>query len=134
MPVYNDATPARLQPQTPADVVRSSRRTSNRSDSSVHREAFCVGQVLVAPRPAIPERRAYRNTYPTNAPGRSVLPLNGTTTIRDRDVAGRSETENETDGQLASLESERAVWLRRRQGGSLDVTPPGHGRFERFLH
>jgi hypothetical protein len=42
--------------------------------------------------------------------------------------------ENEMEGQLAGLESERAVWSRRRQGGSLDVTPPGVGRFERFLH
>jgi hypothetical protein len=42
--------------------------------------------------------------------------------------------ENEIEGQLAGLESERAVWVRRRQGGSLDVTPPGVGRFERFLY
>jgi hypothetical protein len=134
LPVYNDATPARLQPQTPADITRSSRRTRNRSDSSAHRETFCVGQVLVAPRPVIPERRAYRNTYPTNAPGSSVLPLADDVEIRQHQVAGTNEAENETGGQLAGLESERAVWMRRRQGGSLDVTPPGHGRFERFLH
>jgi hypothetical protein len=132
MPVYNDATPARLQPQTPADIARSSRRSRNRSDSSAHREAFCVGQVLVAPRPAVPERRAYRNTYPTNAPGSNVVPLAGTPARRER-TSGSNEMENETEGQLAGLESERAVWMRRRQGGSLDVTPPGHGRFERFL-
>lgn len=46
--IYNDATPAHLQPQTPADLHRSSRRTRNRSDSSIHREAFCVGPILVA--------------------------------------------------------------------------------------
>jgi len=88
LPVYNDATPARLQPQTPADVVRASRRTRNRSDSSVHREAFCVGQVLVAPHPAVSERRAYRNTYPMNAPGSSVIPLAGAPGARERDVSG----------------------------------------------
>jgi hypothetical protein len=134
LPVYNDATPARLQPQTPADLVRASRRTRNRSDSSVHREAFCVGQVLVAPQPAIPERRAYRNTYPTNAPGSNALPLASTPGTHERNASGRHEAENETEGQLAGLEGERAVWMRRRQGGSLDVTPPSHGRFERFLH
>jgi hypothetical protein len=134
MPVYNDATPARLQPQTPADIARSSRRSRNRSDSSAHREAFCVGQVLVAPRPTIPERRAYRNTYPTNAPGSNVASLTGTPGTSEHNVSGISETENETEGQLAGLERDRAVWMRRRQGGSLDVTPPSHGRFERFLH
>ncbi|KAM0708436.1 hypothetical protein Q7P35_005088 [Cladosporium inversicolor] len=134
LPVYNDANPARLQPQTPADIARSSRRTRNRSDSSAHREAFCVGQVLVAPRPAIPERRAYRNTYPTNAPGSSVAPLAGAAGRLERNILGSIETENETEGQLAGLERDRAAWRQRRQGGSLDVTPPGHGRFERFLH
>lgn len=134
MPVYNDATPARLQPQTPADSARSSRRTRNRSDSSAHREAFCVGQVLVAPRPAIPERRAYRNTYPTNAPGSNLAPLVGTPGTRERNASSSNQTENEIEGQLAGLERDRAVWMRRRQGGSLDVTPPGHGRSERFLH
>jgi len=137
MPVYNDATPARLQPQTPADIARPSRRNRNRSDSSVHREAFCVGQVLVAPRPAVPERRAYRNTYPTNAPGSNVVPLAGAQDTRERNVPVgnemENEMENETEAQLAGLETERAVWMRRRQGGSLDVTPPGHGRFERFI-
>lgn len=134
MPVYNDASPARFQPQTPADVARSARRTRNRSDSSAHREAFCVGQVLIAPRPAIPERRAYRNTYPTNAPGSNVAPLAGGSGRRERNFSTSIDTENETEGQLAGLERDRAVWRQRRQGGSLDVTPPGHGRFERFLH
>lgn len=107
--VYNDATPARLQPQTPADLSRSSRRARNRSDSSTHREAFCVGQAVIAPGPPIPERRAYRNTYPAT-----------------ENITGVEE-------QLGEIEIERTVWSRRRQGRSLDVTPPGHGRFERFL-
>jgi hypothetical protein len=133
LPIYNDATPARFQPQTPADITRSSRRTRNRSDSNVHREAFCVGQVLVAARPAaVPERRAYRNTYPTNASIGGVRVLAGDAR---RDGSGNGNgAENEMEGQLAGLESESAVWVRRRQGGSLDVTPPGVGRFERFLH
>jgi hypothetical protein len=131
LPIYNDATPARFHPQTPADITRSSRRARNRSDSSLHREAFCVGQVLVAPRPvAFPERRAYRNTYPTNAPVGGVRLLAGDAR---RDGSGYG-AENEMEGQLAGLESERAAWARRRQGGSLDVAPPGLGRFERFLH
>lgn len=156
VPIYNDATPAHLQPQTPADVHRSSRRSRNRSDSSVHRETFCVGQVLVAPRPVITERSAYRNTYPTNAPsggtyasvnrdpipasrerdansaapgaanGSSQSPPNGRYSVSE-------EIENQLEEQLAGLEIERDIWLGRRLGGSLDVTPPMEGRFERFL-
>lgn len=154
--VYNDTTPAHLQPQTPADIHRSSRRSRNRSDSSVHRETFCVGQVLVAPRPAIPERSAYRNTYPTialsggtyasvsrdpipasreiavgsaapgAANGSSQSPPNGRYSVSE-------EIENQLEEQLAGLEIERDIWLGRRLGGSLDVTPPREGRFERFL-
>lgn len=133
LPVYNDATPARFQPQTPADVTRSARRSRNRSDSSAHREAFCVGQILVAPRPAIPERRAYRNTYPTNNPGSSVLPIIGGDAIQQ---AGGSAAEHELAHQVPAIasERERAIWKQRRHGRSLDVTPPGDGRFGRFLH
>lgn len=63
-----------------------------------------------------------------------MVPMTGTPGIRERDVSNRNETENEEEAQMAGLERDRAVWVRRRQGGSLDVTPPGHGRFERFLH
>jgi hypothetical protein len=131
LPIYNDATPAHLQPQTPADLRRSSRRSRNRSDSSIHREAFFVGQALVAPRPPIPERRAYRNTYPANinVGGSSVgAGTDGTARRGDSD-----ESENGEMGLVGGLESDRTVWTRRRQGGSLDVTPPGQGRFEKFL-
>jgi hypothetical protein len=133
LPIYNDATPAHLQPQTPADLRRSSRRSRNRSDSSIHREAFFVGQALVAPRPPIPERRAYRNTYPANvnAGGGSLhTGIDGSAGLRRSDS---DESENGEMGLVAGLESDRVVWTRRRQGGSLDVTPPGQGRFERFL-
>ena len=133
LPIYNDATPAHLQPQTPADLRRSSRRSRNRSDSSIHREAFFVGQALVAPRPPIPERRAYRNTYPANvnAGGGSLhTGIDGSAGLRRSDS---DESENGQMGLVAGLESDRVVWTRRRQGGSLDVTPPGQGRFERFL-
>ena len=136
VPIYNDATPAYLQPQTPADIHRSSRRSRNRSDSSVHREAFCVGQVLVAQRPPVPERRAYRNTYPANinvGGNTAHAGTEGSAGLRRSERGERDETENGAQGLLVGLESDRAVWVRRRQGGSLDVTPPGQGRFERFL-
>lgn len=134
-PIYNDATPAHLQPQTPADLHRSSRRSRNRSDSSVHREAFCVGQVLLAPRPPIPERKAYRNTYPANVivGGDSLHAGTNRSAGMRRGDRDRDETENGAQGLMSELESDRAVWVRRRQGRSLDVTPPGQGRFERFL-
>jgi hypothetical protein len=133
LPIYNDATPAHLQPQTPADLRRSCRHSRNRSDSSIHREAFFVGQALVAPRPPIPERRAYRNTYPANINVGSSSVHAGTDASAGLRRGDSDESENGETGLLDGLESDRAVWARRRQGGSLDVTPPGQGRFERFL-
>jgi hypothetical protein len=37
------------------------------------------------------------------------------------------------EGHLQGLEEDRRTWLRRREGGDLDVTPPREGRFERYL-
>jgi hypothetical protein len=87
----------------------------------------------VAPRPPIPERRAYRNTYPANINVGSSSANVGTEGSAGLRRGERDETENGEQGLLSGLESDRAVWARRRQGGSLDVTPPGQGRFERFL-
>ena len=133
VPIYNDAAPAHLQPQKSADLHCSSRRSRNRSDSSFHRETFCVGQLLMAPRPPIPERRAYRNTYPANVAIHGSSINARTDDSADSRHGNRGETENGAQGLLPGLESDRAVWVRRRQGGSLEVTPPGQGRFERFL-
>ena len=57
----------------------------------------------------------------------------GSADLRRGERGERDETENGEQGLLSGLESDRAIWVCRRQGGSLDVTPPGQGRFERFL-
>lgn len=102
----------------------------------------------------MPERKAYRNTCPTNIPGRgNSLPSNDIVSNQSSSSTGLSaevtassatqvtgsqttsveERENEFEGHFTRLESERTTWVRRRQGGSLDVTPPREERFERFL-
>ena len=43
------------------------------------------------------------------------------------------ETENALEGHARVLMSDRRTWLGRRESGTLDVTPPREGRFERFL-
>ena len=50
--------------------------------------------------------------------------------LRQREDEAR---ENDVEGQLAGLEDDRRVWLGRREDGSLEVTPPAEGRFERYL-
>lgn len=63
---------------------------------------------------------------PGAANGSSQSPPNGRYSVSE-------EIENQLEEQLAGLEIERDIWLGRRLGGSLDVTPPREGRFERFL-
>lgn len=42
-------------------------------------------------------------------------------------------SENEIEPVIGELEQDRRTWMRRQEDGSLDVTPPAEGRFERFL-
>lgn len=149
--VYNDAEPSHTQPQTPADISASTRRRRGRSDSLAH-QTPSEGRSLMTSMPVIPERHPHRNTYPSTTPPHptaqgtpssgvpgasismsSVQPQHVRTNIR---VLQRASDESENDivnGLEEHLEEDRRTWLGRREGGSLDTTPPAEGRFERYL-
>ena len=149
LPIYNDATPAHLQPQTPADIPTQARR---RQDLAIPypppESSVFVGRVAIATPPIIPERRFYRNTYPTAVAGSGSAHRPGLERTRSgrrhQRSASAEEAENDIEGQLVGLEADRRVWLGRRgdmeEGnemvtmGGLETTPPGEGRFERFLN
>ena len=142
--VYDDARPRNTQPQTPADVSHSIRRTKTRSDTAVQQSPLAVGRAAIASparAPPIPERNPYRNTYPpapaTETPNMTApTPQTGARRARQlgRALHGdENETENEMEGSLRGLEQDRRIWLARRERGDLDVTPPREGRFERYL-
>lgn len=144
--VYEDAKPAAAQPQTPAEVTRTSRRAKTRSDTAMQHSPLTVGRVLVTSTDrapiVLPERSAYRNTYPP-APAPTTGASNGAASAsrtagraRMRAQTQRSsenEVENDLQGSLQGLEQDRRTWLARREDGGLDVTPPREGRFEPYL-
>lgn len=148
--VYNDNRPTAQQPQTPADITRSSRRTRGRSNTtSAHQSALAT----VQPSPIQPgtERRPHRHTFPSTTPQPTqevrvgMTPVQTTAVVEPASAMRRDSlmvrleprssdsSENEIEGNLDGLEQDRRVWIRRREGGSLDVTPPREGRFERYL-
>ncbi|GIZ42401.1 hypothetical protein CKM354_000567400 [Cercospora kikuchii] len=59
--VYDDSLPMSLQPQTPADLVRSTARRYRHSPSSSRR---IHGELVSSPLSAVPERASNRQTYP----------------------------------------------------------------------
>ncbi|KAK3633511.1 hypothetical protein LTR56_015764 [Elasticomyces elasticus] len=147
--VYNDAEPAQTQPQTPADVLRSSRRARGLSDPAVAGPSSLAGAIAPSSPHPIPERRSHRHTYPSatprqqtshaaNTPARmAATPPRGsalpTPAYRRAEARTQSSEENDVESQLAMLEGDRRIWQERHEAGTLDSTPPGEGRFERFL-
>ncbi|KAK4948948.1 hypothetical protein LTR10_012321 [Elasticomyces elasticus] len=149
--VYNDAEPAQTQPQTPADVLKSSRRARGLSDPAVPGPSSLAGAIVPSSPHPIPERRSHRHTYPSATPlqqtGHTVAantpahmtatPPRGSAhpTPAHRRAETRTQTseENDIESQLAMLEGDRRIWQERHEAGTLDSTPPGEGRFERFL-
>ncbi|KXL42606.1 MAG: hypothetical protein FE78DRAFT_34283 [Acidomyces sp. 'richmondensis'] len=105
--VYDDSLPPATQPWTPADL-RGARRARGRSDTIYHAPLLHNSSRDVA---SPPERHPHRHTYPAEAAENDLL-----------------------DAHLAGLEEDRRRWVGRRwEEGSLQVTPPREGRFERFL-
>ncbi|KAK5705640.1 hypothetical protein LTR17_021506 [Elasticomyces elasticus] len=149
--VYNDGEPAHKQPQTPADVPRSSRRARGLSDPAVAGPSSLAGAIAPSSPHPIPERRSHRHTYPSATPrqqtGYTVAAstsahmaatpprgsANPTPAHRRAEARTQSSEENDVESQLAMLEGDRRVWQERHEAGTLDSTPPGEGRFERFL-
>ncbi|KAK3115962.1 hypothetical protein LTR53_004189 [Teratosphaeriaceae sp. CCFEE 6253] len=141
--VYNDAQSARTQPQTPADIGRSSRRARGGSDTM-------MGHVVQAVTPPALEHRPHRHTYPSATPRpegphesavaitpatTAALPIQYPVRRSGRGTESRTQRsgENDIEGQLDLLEAGRRIWQHRQEAGSLDSTPPGEGRFERII-
>ncbi|KAK5126061.1 hypothetical protein LTR85_011416 [Meristemomyces frigidus] len=147
--VYNDAEPPNTQPQTPADIGRSTRRRRGRSDTVVQQTPSGSRSLMASP-PVVPERHPHRNTYPSRTPPQQTVegtPSNATPAavpsvssippahipVRTRVQRGSDERENDPEGHVHGLEEDRRTWLSRRESGSLETTPPAEGRFERYL-
>ncbi|KAK3713747.1 hypothetical protein LTR37_008233 [Vermiconidia calcicola] len=151
--VYDDSKPPLTQPRTSADVRRSTRRAKTRSDTTAQQSPIFVGRAKISSPPPIPERNQHRNTYPpatpqqTNAsapardaPSSASVPPAPTsdasherTTIRAQMQRSSDQAENDMEGHHPVLEHDRQTWLSRREDGTLEVTPPKQGRFERYL-
>ncbi|KAK3721776.1 hypothetical protein LTR37_002941 [Vermiconidia calcicola] len=151
--VYDDSKPSHTQPQTPADVRRSTRRAKTRSDATAQQSPILIGRAKISSPPPIPERNPHRNTYPPATPQQSNAsapardgPSSASipspdasdashqrTRIRGQTQYSSEQAENELEGHHPVLEYDRRTWLSRREGGSLEVTPPKQGKFERYL-
>lgn len=148
VPVYNDSQPRNQQPQTPADIGRSSHRNRGRSNttSTVH---SALSVVQPSPTLAPPERHLHRHTFPSATPevtvgavssAQAAAVIGPPMAVRRESLnvgfdqrSSNSSSENDIEGTTAGLEQDRRVWINRREDSSLDVTPPREGRFERYL-
>lgn len=172
MTIYNDARPAELQPQTPADLSRSAaRRRARAGTHSSHRSGvsnISAGGFTGSPATSasgIVERSSNpnRHSYPAAATpitaspvaievvetparvpvvvgheGRSggrVTRRSWVASIEDEYVGYDDEDgENDVENGLVGLEEDRRVRIERHEGnGTLDITPPAEGRWERYL-
>ncbi|KAK1093783.1 hypothetical protein LTR48_001637 [Friedmanniomyces endolithicus] len=149
--VYDDSVPAHMQPQTPADIGTSARRARGLSEAAVQGPTALANAVALTSSPPIPQRRSHRHTYPSTTPrpqvshslpgitpaGPSTASAQGPSrppqARRRADARTHSSEENEIESQMGLLEEDRCIWERRQEAGSLESTPPGEGRFERFL-
>ncbi|GAB1730021.1 hypothetical protein NU195Hw_g3445t1 [Hortaea werneckii] len=149
--VYNDSEPPDTQPQTPADVLRTARK-SRRGRSDDWTQNQTVNRVDESSPTLDSQQNNYRQTCPSVSPARAldshVRHDNRASTtvsvsepiqneqIRRRPDSARNTLDrenNEVEGHLEGLEEDRRVWLARREGGSLETTPPAEGRYERYL-
>lgn len=142
--IYNDAEPPTTQPQTPADVYRSIRRRHGQSGESTHwQEPVLIAQVMTSS-PTTPNPGGDGDGFGNTMPFQRVAARTPTASQAGAPDPSRSmnarrwgeHAENNTEdmeGHLQSLQEDRQTWLERREDGSLDVTPPREGRFERYL-
>jgi len=138
--VYDDTEPPHTQPQTLADIGRSSRRTRGRSETAARPSPDHHGRDTVGMGPLVTERHPHRNTYPSATPLRTtaaapvITPAAPPAAVRRSDSQrGSHESENDVEEQFDGIEQDRRTWLSRQGQGSLETTPPTEGRFERYL-
>lgn len=85
-------------------------------------------------------RTSTHDTRGSNLPHPSRADLNPAGVITESLDASRRDSaiavntgENDIESSLHGLEEDRRTWISRREKGSLEVTPPKEGRFEKFL-
>ncbi|CAK3948751.1 Hypothetical predicted protein [Lecanosticta acicola] len=147
VPVYNDSLPPNSQPQTPGDIAR---RPRGRFDLSVSTRRHHTGEANTTPTQG---RTPYRHTYPSavlpqespehyGIPDRMSLAVEQLVTEtqqatrvqqQQQQQRGSGSSENDIEPAIGELEENRRTWVQRQESGSLDVTPPREGRFERYL-
>lgn len=151
--VYDDSQPPNTQPQTPADVGRS-RRTRKNSASVAQQSPTMTGSGTVESLPEDSQRRPSRDTRSSIPPSHtghrtaaSTSTTSETTVVANLSRAAHRErarrraptqrnseqAEIDAEDQLLGLEEDRRTWLSRHGDGTLEITPPKEGRFERFL-
>ncbi|KAI7155736.1 hypothetical protein KC349_g6764 [Hortaea werneckii] len=153
--VYNDSEPPDTQPQTPADILCTARKSRRvRSEELVQNQvdASYANRLDDSSPTSTSQQLTYQDTYPSMSPARTLnshVRQNGEPSVatsvleptRNEHVRRRADSarntldreNNEVEGHLKGLEEDRRVWMARREGGSLDTTPPAEGRYERYL-
>lgn len=152
--VYDDSQPPDTQPQTPADVARSKRARAE-SVNRFQQSPVIAARAMIDSLPEEIMSRTSRQTYgpattqataqltvlpPVTSHSTVVPSLSGPmsrdrtrTRTRIQRQSGSEQIENDMERQLSGMEEDRRTWLSRHGTGTLDVTPPKEGRFERFL-
>jgi len=149
--IYDDGRPASMQPQTPADLrgrIHAARDPvksvpNTRRMSSASRDP--ISAILPSTESRYPSLQNFPSTYDlrsrvfvstsfeTSRPTPHGVPVRGRHLPQRQSV----EQENNSDAEAAVMDDERSVWMSHRVGHSaaetLEATPPGEGRFERFL-
>ncbi|KAF2170052.1 hypothetical protein M409DRAFT_51822 [Zasmidium cellare ATCC 36951] len=128
VPVYNDSHPTTQQPQTPADIAKSTRRARGRSNTTSTHQAT-PSAVHPSPTLAPPERHPHRHTFPSSTsqqtpevtvgmtPVRAAAVMETTSAVRHDSVLARvqqrssNSSENDIEGNLDGLEQDRRVWM-----------------------
>ncbi|KAI7499176.1 hypothetical protein KC367_g4703 [Hortaea werneckii] len=153
--VYNDSEPPDTQPQTPADILRTARKSRRGGlDDSVQHwgDASYVNPMNDLSPMTTLQQVTYQGIYPSMSPARTLnshVRQNGEAStatnvpesthnehVRRRADGARNPLDrenNEVEGHLEGMEEDRRVWMGRREGGPLDTTPPAEGRYERYL-
>lgn len=138
--IYDDSKSPETQPRTPADISRNPRRARRCSDMTTA-ALVSSSKVHTPTQPAASGGTTVdRSTYPASSwhlrtsPDEERNRSRAWTSVVRRDSAiEATASENDIESNLHDLEADRRTWIDRRQDGSLDVTPPKEGRFERFL-
>ena len=145
--VYDGDRSQYTQPQTPADIT-GARRAAHNCVVSNNASPILVGRAIIDRLPAISAAYDHRDdpsvTSTTSTAAGAGIRSDGRagrpeqagrprTRRHNRTQRSSGRIENELEGHLQGLEADRRVWLQRREGGSLDITPPREGRFERYL-